>query len=64
MRGALLIAVLLATLIVGVLVIKNYYTGSETEADKTQIVKKAEKSADAAEDAMQELNQRIKDTME
>ncbi len=60
MRGALLIMVLISALILGVLVFKNYDSGTKPEQSKTELIKNAEKSADAAKEAINDLNRRLR----
>ncbi len=62
MRGVLFIVVLISLLVVGVLVIKDMQSGPEEGVSKKEMVKKAEKTVDAAEEAMKRLNDRIVDS--
>jgi uncharacterized membrane protein len=63
MRGAFLIMVLIAALILGILVFKNYYSGDQPEESKTEMIKNAEKSAEIAEEAINDLNRRLNESM-
>ncbi len=64
MRGALFIMILISLLIVGLLVIKDIQTGPEKGTDKKEMVKKAEKTVDEAEKAMDDINKRIMQTID
>ncbi len=59
MRGVLFIVVLISLLLVGILVIKDMQSGPKEGVSKKEMVKKAEETVDAAEDAMKRLNDRI-----
>ncbi len=62
MRGVLFIVVLISLLVVGILVIKDMQSGPKEGVSKKEMVKKAEKTVDAAEEAMKRLNDRIVDS--
>ena len=57
MRGAFIIIILIAMLIVGILVIKDMKTESVDGLNKKEVIEKAEKTAKEAEKAMD----RVKD---
>ncbi len=62
MRGVLFIVVLISLLVVGILVLKDMQSGSKEGVSKKEMVKKTEKTVDAAEEAMKRLNDRIMDS--
>lgn len=64
MRGALIIVVLIAMLIVGILVIKDMQTGSDEGVSKQQAIEKAEKAVETAEDAIGRITDKAKKSIE
>lgn len=63
MRGALLVVVAITLLIVGILVIKNMQPDPD-ELSKKEVIEKAEKTAEAAEDAVKHLEESTRRAME
>ena len=64
MRGALIIVVLIAMLIVGILVIKDMKTESADGVSKQQAIEKAEKAVETAEDAINRITDKAKKSMD
>ncbi|MBA4368457.1 MAG: hypothetical protein C0403_12570 [Desulfobacterium sp.] len=64
MRGALLIIVLIAMLIVGILVVKDMKTESVDGVTKQEAIEKAEKSVKTAEDAINRITDKAKKSTE
>jgi Tfp pilus assembly protein PilX len=62
MRGVFFIVVLISLLVVGILVLKDMQSGSKEGVSKKEMVKKAERTVDSAEEAMKRLNERIVDS--
>ena len=65
MRGALMIVVVIAMLVVGILVIKNMQTHSSDGIDgerEIKIIERAEDTADAAEEKIGKIKHRLKDS--
>jgi hypothetical protein len=63
MRGALMIVVVIAMLVVGILVIKNMQLDSSDSIDgvrKTKVIERVEDTADAATQKIGEIKQRLK----
>ncbi|MGD2271807.1 MAG: hypothetical protein PVI06_15500 [Desulfobacterales bacterium] len=63
MRGALIIAVVIAMLIVGILVIKNMQLNPSDSIDgvrKTKVIERAEDTADAATQKIGEIEEHLK----
>ncbi len=61
MRGILVIGLLIVSLIIGILVIKNMggdSSGGVTETQAKNYIEKAEKTADRVNDRVQKFNQR------
>ncbi len=52
MRGAFLLAMAIAVLIIGILVVKDLQTEVDDGVEKTKVVKHAEKSVKGVQDAM------------
>jgi hypothetical protein len=64
MRGALMIVVVIAMLVVGILVIKNMQINSSDGIDgerEIKIIERAEDAADAAEEKIGKIKQRLQD---
>jgi flagellar biogenesis protein FliO len=62
MRGALMIVVVIAMLVVGILVIKNMQTHSSDSIDgesEIKIIERAEDTADAAEQKIGKIKKRL-----
>jgi Tfp pilus assembly protein PilX len=64
MRGALIIVVLIAMLIVGILVVKDMKTESVDGVTKQEAIEKAEKSVKTAEDAINRITDKAKKSTE
>ncbi len=64
MRGALLVVVAITLLIVGILVIKNMQSSSVDDLSKKEVIEKAEKTAESAEDAMERLKESTRRAMD
>jgi hypothetical protein len=64
MRGALIIVVLIAMLIVGILVVKDMKTETVDGVTKQEAIKKAEKSVKIAEDAINRITDKAKKSTE
>ena len=64
MRGALIIVVLVAMLIVGILVIKDMNTESADGVSKKEAIEKAEKAVEKAEDAINRITDKAKKSIE
>lgn len=64
MRGALIIVVLIAMLIVGILVIKDMQTGSDEGVSKQEAIEKAEKAVETAEDAINRITDKAKKSID
>jgi Tfp pilus assembly protein PilX len=62
MRGTLFVVILISLLVVGILVLKDMQSGSKEGESKKEMVEKAERTVDAAEEAMKKLNERIVDS--
>jgi hypothetical protein len=65
MRGALIIVVVIAMLVVGILVIKNLQLDSSDSIDgvrKTKVIERAEDAADDATQKIGKIKQRLKDS--
>ena len=62
MRGTLFVVILISLLVVGILVLKDMQSGSKEGVSKKEMVKKAERTVDDAEEAMKRLNDRIVDS--
>jgi Tfp pilus assembly protein PilX len=63
MRGALMIVVVIAMLVVGILVLKNMQTRSTVSIDgdgQTKIIERAEEAADEAEQKIGKIKKRLK----
>jgi hypothetical protein len=62
MRGALMIVVVIAMLVVGILVIKNMQINSSDSIDgerEIKIIERAEEAADAAEQKIGKIKKRL-----
>jgi hypothetical protein len=62
MRGALIIVVVIAMLVVGILVIKNMQVNSSDSIDgerEIKIIERAEEAADAAEQKIGKIKKRL-----
>ncbi len=55
MRGALIVGIVIALLIVGVLVIKNIQTSPHGGPNKKEAIERAEKAAESAEKAIERI---------
>ncbi len=64
MRGALIIVVLIAMLIVGILVVKDMNTETVDGVTKQEAIEKAEKSVKTAEDAISRITDKAKKSTE
>ncbi len=64
MRGALIIVVLIAMLIVGILVVKDMKTETVDGVTKQEAIEKAEKSVKTAEDAINRITDKAKKSTE
>ncbi len=64
MRGALIIVVLIAMLIVGILVVKDMKTESVDGVTKQEAIEKAEKAVETAEDAINKITDKAKKSTE
>jgi Tfp pilus assembly protein PilX len=64
MRGALIIVVLIAMLIVGILVVKDMNTETVDGVTKQEAIEKAEKSVKTAEDAINRITDKAKKSTE
>lgn len=65
MRGTLVIGLLIVSLIIGILVIKNMgadSSGGITETQAKNYIEKAEKTADRVNDRVQKFNKRANQT--
>ena len=65
MRGALMIVVVIAMLVVGILVIKNMRINSSDSIDgerEIKIIERAEDTADAAEEKIGKIKQRLQES--
>ncbi len=65
MRGALMIVVVIAMLVVGILVIKNMQTLSSDSIDgerEIKIIERAEEAADAADQKIGKIKQRLQES--
>ena len=65
MRGALIIVVVIAMLVVGILVIKNMQTSSTVSIDgegEAKIIERAEEAVDEAEQKIGKIKKRLKTT--
>ena len=63
MRGALMIVVVIAMLVVGILVIKNMQTTSTVNIDgegETKIIERAEETVDEVEQRVGKMKKRLK----
>ena len=63
MRGALMIVVVIAMLVVGILVIKNMQTSSTVSIDgegETKIIERAEEAVEEAEQKIGKMKKRLK----
>ena len=63
MRGALIIVVVIAMLVVGILVIKNMQTSSTVSIDgegEAKIIERAEEAVDEAEQKIGKMKKRLK----
>jgi hypothetical protein len=63
MRGVLMIALIIAMLIVGILVIKNMgvdFSDDKYEAEKTKIIERAKETAEEAEEKIDRIKQGMK----
>ncbi len=64
MRGALIIVVLIAMLIVGILVVKDMNTETVDGVTKQEAIEKAEKAVETAEDAISRITDKAKKSTE
>ena len=65
MRGALMIVVVIAMLVVGILVIKNMQIHSSDSIDgerEIEIIERAEDAADAADQKIGKIKQRLQES--
>jgi hypothetical protein len=65
MRGALMIVVVIAMLVVGILVIKNMQINSSDSIDgerEIKIIERAEEAADAADQKIGKIKQRLQES--
>jgi hypothetical protein len=65
MRGALMIVVVIAMLVVGILVIKNMQINTSDSIDgekEIKIIERAEDTADAAEQKIGKIKQRLQES--
>jgi hypothetical protein len=65
MRGALMIVVVIAMLVVGILVIKNMQINSSDSIDgerEIKIIERAEDTADAADQKIGKIKQRLQES--
>ncbi len=65
MRGALMIVVVIAMLVVGILVIKNMQTHSSDSIDgerEIKIIERAEEAADAADQKIGKIKKRLQES--
>ena len=62
MRGALIIVVVIAMLVVGILVIKNVQTSSTVSIDgeEVKIIERAEEAVDKVDEKMGKMKKRLK----
>ncbi len=63
-RGALIIIVLIAMLIVGILPVKDMKTETVDGATKQEAIEKAEKAVETAEDAINKITDKAKKSTE
>ena len=64
MRSLLLVGLLVVTLIVGILVVRNLQTGTADEKQKTEAIDRARESKDQVEGAAEEAARRMKEAGE
>ncbi len=64
MRGAFLIVMAIALLIVGILVVKNLQTDAVDGVRKKEAVERAEEAAEALDDAMKKIKKSAREAAE
>lgn len=64
MRGALLVVLLIAMLIVGILIIKDLGTENTEGISKQEVIEKAEETVETAGDAIQNLTDKARKTVD
>jgi len=64
MRSLLLVGLLVVTLIVGILVVRNLQTGTADEKQKTEAIDRAREAKDQAEGAAEKAARRMKEAGE
>ncbi len=61
MRSLLIAGLLIVTLIIGILVIRNLHTETANETKKVQSIDRARKAADAAEKSAAKIRQKVEE---
>lgn len=64
MRSLLLVGLLVVTLIVGILVVRNLQTGTADEKQKTEAIDRAREAKDQVEGAAEKAARRMKEAGE